>query len=111
MNYWSRDNTKDWIHQIENRVEDFQYYVDRTLNWCEQNDVYSEKTILILTFMTCIWVSTMREEPITFSELMEILNLPLDEKFEDKIYELDDRYKHLDHDQLLEFLLLNDSDD
>ena len=110
MSYWSRDNTKDWIHQIENRIEDFQYYIDRTLQWCEDQEICSEKTIITLTFMTCIWVATMREESISFCELMELLELPVDDTMEDKVYELDEKYKHLDHDELLEILILREDD-
>ncbi len=53
-------------------------------------------------FITCVWVSYMRNEPITFVELMEILGVKDWEADEEKIYELDDRWGELDHYELLE---------
>lgn len=106
MKPWTRDDTKDWIHQVENRIEDLQYYIDRTFQWCKDNEVYSEKLILILNFMTCIWVSHMRQEPISFVELLEFLDLnQLADQGQDKIYELSPILSNVDHDELLEILV------
>jgi hypothetical protein len=75
MKYWSRDDTKEWINQLEHRVDDIDYYLDRTLAWCDEYGVYDEKTVFMCSFLTCIWVSQVRGEPITFTELMEMLGV------------------------------------
>lgn len=105
MKPWMRDNTKDWIHQIESRIEDIDYYLKRTIHWCESNEVYSDKHILIYSMMTCIWVSSMRQEHISFNELLEILGIPEDERLtEDQIYNLGPLISHMDHEEMLTFL-------
>ncbi len=102
MKYWSRDDTKEWIAQLEHRVEDIGYYLERTAQWCDEYGIDDSKVLFMCNFITCIWVSYMRNEPITFVELMEILGVKDWEDDEEKIYELDDRWGELDHYELLE---------
>jgi uncharacterized protein (UPF0305 family) len=102
MKYWSRDDTKEWIIQLEHRIEDIEYYLDRTSEWCDEYGIDNGKVIFMCSFITCIWVSYMRNEPITFIELMELLGVDNWEADEEKIYELDDRWGELDHYDLLE---------
>jgi hypothetical protein len=102
MKYWTRDDTKEWITQLEHRIEDIDYYLNRTMEWCEDYGIDNSKVIFMCNFITCVWVSYMRNEPITFIELMEILGVENWEAGEEKIYELDNRWGELDHYDLLE---------
>lgn len=104
MKYWSRYDTQLWIAQIENRIEDIDYYLKRTLEWCERNGIYDERQIFICNFLTCIWVSHMRNEQISYKELMELLGLEDLETGEDKIYDLGPKFKDLDHEEMLDLL-------
>ena len=52
-------------------------------------------------FLTCVWVSEMRDESISFVELMEMLQIKEWECDEDKLYELNKEWIGLDHDELL----------
>lgn len=111
MKYWSRDNTKEWIAQLEHRIDDIEYYLDQTLVWCDEYGVYDNKVIFMCSFLTCIWVSQMRGEPITFSEMMEMLGVESWDCDEEKVYELDEKFVDLDHFELLELAVQNFSDD
>lgn len=102
MKYWSRNDTKEWIIQLEHRLEDIEYYLHRTIDWCEEYGVDDERTVFICSFLTCVWVSQMRGEDITYLELMEILGIPNLESTEEKIFELDQAYANLDHYELLQ---------
>ncbi len=75
MKPWTRDDTKYWISQLENRIEDIDYYLNQTLKWCEDNEIYSDKLVFICSVMTVVWVSHCRNEPIGKQELFEILGI------------------------------------
>ena len=105
MKPWSREDTKDWIHQLENRISDIDYYLKKTLDWCENYGVDDDHTIFMCSFLTCIWVSTLRDEPITTVELKEILGVNDWNFAEDKVYELDDIWLELDHEELLKKII------
>lgn len=113
MKYWTRDDTKEWIAQLEHRLEDIDYYLEQTAHWCDEYGIEDDRTVFMCSFLTCVWVSHMRGEPITFTELMELLGVEEWECDEDKIYELDARYADLDHHELLEKTVekLGDDDD
>ena len=111
MAYWSRDNTKEWIAQLEHRIEDIEYYLERTMEWCEEYGIDDQHTIFMCGFLTCIWVSSMRDEPITFTELMEILGVDEWDSDEEKIYELDEKFSTMDHFELLEHVVSQCRDD
>lgn len=105
MKYWSRKDTKEWINQLEHRIDDIDYYLGRTLTWCDEYGVDNERIVFMCSFLTCIWVSQVRGETISFTELMEMLGISEWETTngtEEKIYELDECYADLDHDELLE---------
>jgi hypothetical protein len=101
---WNRQSTKDWIAQLEHRIEDIEYYLRKTVEWCEDNGVYSEQTIFACTVMTAVWVSHLRNEPISKRELFEILGIVGWDQIEDAIYEFNPEYAHLEHDELLEMV-------
>jgi hypothetical protein len=101
MTPWTRENTKCWIEALEGRLEDITFYLDRTTQWCEDNYVEDERTIFMCCFLTCVWVSQLRGEDISYIELMELLGVSSLASQEEKIFELDDEYLGLEHDQLL----------
>ena len=72
---WTRNDTRDYIHRIESRLEDIDYYLKRTVEWCEHNGVWENKKVLICSLVTCIWVCSMRNECISFKEIVEIMGL------------------------------------
>lgn len=100
---WTRDDTKEWISQLEHRLEDIDYYLQRTTEWCDEYGIDDDRLVFLCSFLTCIWVSHMRGEFITQTELMELLGVQLQsESLDDKIYELDDKWGSMDHEELLE---------
>ena len=101
MNYWSRENTKEWIAQLEDRIEDIAHYLEKTTKWCDENGIDDERIVFMCCFLTCIWVSQLRCEEITYIELMEMLGMAPLESDEEKLYELDDRYADCTHRELL----------
>lgn len=101
MNYWSRNDTKEWISQLENRLDDIDYYLTNTFTWCADNEIEDKRIVFMCAFLTCVWVSEMRDESISFVELMEMLQIKEWECDEDKLYELNKEWIGLDHDELL----------
>jgi hypothetical protein len=53
----------------------------------------------------------MRGEPITFSEMMEMLGVDSWDCDEEKVYELDEKFVDLDHFELLELAVQNFAND
>lgn len=102
---WTRDNTKNWISQLENRIKDINHYLNRTVEWCEDNYIYDNDRVFICSFITCIWVSYQRDELITYCELLEMLGLENMTVNEDKLYQLGDQFKDLDHEEVLSIVV------
>lgn len=102
---WTRDKTKQWIAQLEHRVEDIEYYLRRTLEWCEENEVYDERLIFACSIMTASWVSYMRQEPLSKQEIFEILGIKGWETVEDGIFEFNGEYDYLEHEELLRMIV------
>lgn len=101
MNYWSRENTKEWIAQLEDRIEDIEHYLNKAILWCDQREIDDERTVFMCCFLTCIWVSQLRCEEITYIELMEMLGTEALHSNEEKFYQLDDSFLDLTHNELL----------
>jgi hypothetical protein len=70
---WTRDDTRLWISHLENRIEDFNFYLNETIKYCEANSIINNQTVFTLSFLTVLWVSYMRQEPISRREIFEIL--------------------------------------
>ena len=104
MKVWNRDSTRLWIAQLEHRIEDIQYYMERTVQWCEANEVYSDRTVFACVVMTAVWVSHMRNEPISKHELFEMLGVEGWDQVDDAIYEFNSDYEAFDHEELLELV-------
>lgn len=102
---WDRQSTRNWIAQLEHRLEDIEYYLRRTVEWCEANQVYSDRTVFACTVMTAVWVSHMRNEPISKQELFEILGVKGWDSIDDAIYEFNEEYASYEHEELLEMVV------
>lgn len=101
---WNRQSTRNWIAQLEHRIDDIEYYLRQTISWCEQNEVYDDRTVFACTVMTAVWVSHLRNEPISKRELFEILGIEGWDQIDDAIYEFNDAYSYYEHEELLEMV-------
>lgn len=101
-NPWSRENTQYWIAQLENRIEDIDYYLNRAVEWCESNEIYNEQIVFACASMTVIWVSHMRGEPISRREMLEVLGVEDWDQAEDLEYSLGSDYHDYDFEELMQ---------
>jgi hypothetical protein len=99
---WTRAQTQDWISQLENRLEDIDYYLNQTVEWCETNNIYDDQIVFTCALMTVVWVSHMRGEPLSKREALEIVGIIDAESVEDQEYRLDAEFSDYDHEELLE---------
>ena len=104
MNYWSRNDTKYWISQLENRIEDIDYYLNRTVEWCENNGIWSNEKVFGLAFVTVLWVCHMRNEDVSRQEIYELLGIEDYENAEDCVLELGERLSQMDWEEMLELV-------
>lgn len=105
MKSWTRDDTKEWISQLENRIEDIHFYLNRTLEWCEENQIYSDKIIFVCNVMTIVWVSHCRNEPVSKYELFEILGIKDWQQVDDAILEFNPIYQDMELEDLLRYVV------
>ena len=70
---WLREDTIEWIALVENRIEDMIYYKEEARKWCEQNNITDRELVMKCMFATCIWVSHMRMEEISYGELYDLM--------------------------------------
>ena len=98
---WSREDTQYWIAQLENRIEDIDYYLNRTVEWCENNGVWSNESVFALSFVTVLWVSHMRNEEISRQEIYELLGVIDFDQIEDAVMELGDQLSGMDWEDML----------
>lgn len=101
---WSRDQTKEWISQLENRIDDIEYYLLRTIEWCEERGIYNDQAVFACSMITVVWVSQMRQEPISRREIFEILGIKDWDQATDDTFELAEKFKHCDIEDLLEMV-------
>jgi hypothetical protein len=99
---WTRDRTKDWVSQLETRIEDIDYYLQRTVEWCETNEIYDDQAVFACAVMTVVWVSSMRGEPLSRREALEIVGIADADSVDDAEYTLGEEYHDYDHEELLE---------
>ncbi len=102
MKPWTREDTQQWITQLENRIEDIDYYLQRTVEWCEQNGIWQNERVFGLTFVTVLWVCHMRDEDVTRQEIFEILGVEDFQNAEDRIMELGNVLGKLDWEEMLQ---------
>jgi len=99
--YWNRDSTKEWIAQLENRLEDLDYYLNRTVEWAENNGITGQESIFSLGFVTVLWVCHMRSEEVSRQEIYELLGIDDWQEAEDCVMELGDQLSDLDYEDML----------
>lgn len=97
---WTREDTKNWLFQIEHRLEDFDYYLKQTESWCEYHGIINDAQLFMCYTMTIVWVNYMRGEKLTKRELFEILGFDQPD-YSDDLYELGEEFQNLDHESLL----------
>ena len=105
MNPWTRADTKHWITQLEHRIADFEYYRAKTTEWCKQQEVYSERVVLMCHIMALVWVSHLRNEQISRQELFELLGIENWEDVEEAVFEFNPKYELLTLEELLEAIV------
>lgn len=99
--YWSREDTKFWISQLENRVEDIEYYLNRTVEWCENNGIWDQEKVFSLAFVTVIWVAWMRSEEVSRQEIYELLGIDDYYDAEDNVMDLGVQLSGMDYEEML----------
>ena len=104
---WSREDTQHWIAQLENRLEDIDYYLHQTVDWCEERGVYNDQAVFACAVMTVIWVSHMRNEPLSKREVLEIVGVVDFYNAEDAEYSLSERFYGMELEELLETVAQN----
>jgi hypothetical protein len=104
---WTRDQTREWIAHLENRLEDIDYYLHRTVEWCEDHGVYNDQAVFACAVMTVIWVSYMRQEPLSKREVLEIVGVTDYYNAEDQEYNLSPQYQNFELEELLEVVAEN----
>ncbi len=108
MRTWTRDDTKDWIAQVELRVEDIDYYLQQTINWCENHDVYDDQTVFACVMMTTLWVAWQRNEDISRREVFEILGIKDWYNAEEEVVELGPRFQNMELEDILYTIIYED---
>ncbi len=105
MKPWTRDNTREWIAQLELRVEDIDYYLNHTVRWCEDHEVYDDRLVFACALMTTLWVAWQRQESISRREIFEVLGVVDWHKVEEEEVELGPKYQNMYIDEILEAIL------
>ena len=98
---WTRNDTQYWIAQMENRLEDLNYYLNQTIEWAENHNVVDQETIFTLGFVTVLWVCHMRAEEVSKREVYELLGISGWETTEDCVMELGDQLSDMDYEDML----------
>jgi hypothetical protein len=99
--YWNRTSTKEWIAQLENRLEDLDYYLNRTIEWAEENNIIGQEKIFSLGFVTVLWVCHMRSEDVSRQEVYELLGVEDWQDADDCVMELGDQLSDMDYEDML----------
>ena len=101
---WTRDQTREWIAHLENRLEDIDYYLNRTVEWCEDHGVYNDQAVFACAVMTVVWVSSMRQEPLSKREVLELVGIQDFYNAEDQEYNLSPQFQNYELEELLELV-------
>jgi hypothetical protein len=109
MEPWTRDDTRYWIEQVENRVDDIDFYLQRTTEWCEDRDIYDNLIVISCMIVTVLWVTEMRQESISKREIYELIGIRDWYNAPEEAFALSDQYKELDIDELLEIAVTRQS--
>lgn len=69
--------------------------------WCESNEVYDDRMIFALNFLTIMWASYQLSESVTRRQILEIIRSPSADQADDKLVCLNERYGSLYLEKLL----------
>lgn len=101
---WSRTDTQDWLNQVTNRIEDIDYYLGRTVEYCEANGIWDDIKVFSISFIVIIWVCHMREEEVTRREILEILGFEHWASAEDNVMSLGKHLEGKDFEEILQIV-------
>jgi hypothetical protein len=107
MKPWLRDDTKDWIAQLENRIEDIGYYLIQTSEWCEEREIDRHQTVAACMIITILWVTHMRDESISKREIYELIGIQDWFDAPEEVCELHQKYKGCELEDLLNLAIDN----
>lgn len=107
MKPWTRIQTKTWISDLETRITDIHYYLNKTSQYCEDHYIYDDREVFVFSFLTVLWVSHMRGEPISQIELLEFLGIPEGVTDEEKIYDIGPELADADYEEFLKIVSAN----
>ncbi len=107
---WTSEHTKMWIHEVYLKLEMYDSYLNDMVAWCEDNAIESEPTVMVLSFLTILWVSYQLGEPISRQQIAELMGIKEWESFKDEICTLPPRYGELDHQALMQIAAKADID-
>jgi hypothetical protein len=107
MKPWTREDTQLWINQLENRIEDIEFYINFTKNWLDEREFDNPYMIATCLIVTALWVSSMRNEDITQREILEIIGIKDWYDAEDLVFGLNENYVGLDLEAILEIAVSN----
>jgi hypothetical protein len=101
---WTRTDTQDWLNQISNRIEDIDYYLSRTVDYCEEHGIWDDIKVFSISFIVIIWVCHMREEEVTRREILEILGFEHWASAEDNVMSLGKHLEGKDFEEILQIV-------
>ena len=101
---WSRTDTQDWLNQVTNRIEDIDYYLGRTVEYCEANGIWDDIKVFSISFIVVIWVCHMRGEEVTRQEILEILGFEHWQNAEDGIMSIGKHLVDKDFEEILQIV-------
>lgn len=105
---WTPDDTRIWIHTVYLKLEAYHSYLQDLVEWCEANEITSEKTIMVLSMMTILWTGYQLGEPVSRQQMFEIMGVDGWECVEDNLLTLPPKYGELELSDLLAHAVANE---
>lgn len=102
MTPWTRMDTQYWISQLETRIEDIEFYLNRTTEWCNDREINNPHAVMACMIITVLWVSHMRKELVSKREIFELVGVRDWYTAPEEEYFLSDEYGDMDIDELLD---------
>ena len=102
MTPWTRQDTQYWITTLETRIDDIEFYLNRTTEWCNDREIYKPFAVMACMIITVLWVSHMRKELVSKREIFELVGVSDWYNAPEEEYFLSDEYGDMDIDELLD---------
>ncbi len=90
------------------KLEAFNSYMQDMVEWAEQNEITSEKTMMVLSIMTVLWTAYQLGEPITRQQMFELIGVDGWEEVEDRLLALPPKHGELGLFDLLTHVVANE---